>query len=175
MDLLKLHIGSRVRAAGWKNLDIEPGPEVDYVGDCKDLSQFPAASVDAIYASHVLEHLDYQAELLLALKEWFRVLKPGAPVMISVPDLEMLCRLFLSPQLDLGRRFQIMRMMFGGQTDPHDYHYVGLNWEFLGSYLNSVGFTDIERVKDFNIFDDTSKLKVDNVLISLNVKAMKPA
>jgi len=175
MALIKLHIGSRTHAAGWKTFDIEPGHEVDYVGNCKDLSQFSTSSVDAIYASHVLEHLDYQGELLPALKEWFRVLKPGAPVMISVPDLETLCRLFLNPQLNAEQRFHIMRIMFGGQTDPHDYHYVGLNWEFLGSYLQAAGFTDIERMKDFGIFDDTSKLKVGNVLISLNVRATKPA
>jgi len=29
-------------------------------------------------------------------------------------------------------------------------------------------------VKDFGIFDDASKLKIGNVLISLNVKATKP-
>jgi predicted SAM-dependent methyltransferase len=173
--MLKLHIGSRTRTEGWKTLDIEGGPEVDYTGNCKDLSQFAASSVDAIYASHVLEHLGYQEDLLRALREWFRVLKPGAPVMISVPDLETLCRLFLHPQSTADNRFQIMRIMFGGQMEPHDYHYVGLNLGFLRSYLKVAGFADIERVQDFGIFEDTSKMKFGGVPISLNVKAVKQA
>jgi len=171
---MKLHIGARTRADDWKTLDIAGGPEVDYVGNCKDLSQFATESVEVIYASHCLEHLAYQVDLLQALREWFRVLKPGAPVMISVPDLETLCRLFLQPQLSAKDRFQIMRMMFGGQIDPHDYHYVGLNWEFLGEYLWAAGFRNIERVQDFGVFDDTSTLKFGGVPISLNVKAVKP-
>ena len=35
--------------------------------------------------------------------------------------------------------------------------------------------TNIERVQDFGLFDDTSKLRFGGVLISLNVKAVKPA
>ncbi len=171
---MKLHIGARTRAEGWQTLDIDPGPEVDYVGDCKDLSQFATDSVEAIYASHVLEHLSYQNEILQTLKEWRRVLKPGAPVMISVPDLETLCRLFLDPRVKTDHRFSFMRMMFGGQLDAHDYHRAGLSWEFLGSYLASAGFTDIKRVRNFDMFDDASRTKFGDVPISLNVKAAKP-
>jgi predicted SAM-dependent methyltransferase len=172
---MKLHIGSRARAEGWKNLDIEPGPEVDYIGDCKDLAQFASDSVDAIYASHVLEHLSYQKEILRALKEWRRVLKPGAPVMISVPNLEILCRLFLDPQLKAEHRFYLMRIMFGGQIDPHDFHRVGFNWEFLGSFLAEAGYSDIRRVQEFGLFEDGSTTKFAGLPISLNVRAVKPA
>jgi predicted SAM-dependent methyltransferase len=111
---MKLHIGSRSRTEGWTNFDIAAGPEVDYVGSCQDLAQFETATVDAIYASHVLEHLGFQTDLPRALAELFRVLKPGAPVMISVPDLDALCRIFIHPQLDVHGRFLVMQMMFGG-------------------------------------------------------------
>ena len=92
---MKLNIGARVRAEGWHTLDIVPGPEVDFVGDCRDLEQFAENSVDTIYASHVLEHVRYADELAPTLKRWHAVLKPGGNVMISVPDLRMLCQLFL--------------------------------------------------------------------------------
>lgn len=170
---MKLHIGSRERADGWKTLDINPGPQVDFVGDCKDLSQFPEGSIDIIYASHVLEHLPYARELPHALKEWFRVLKPSGRAMISVPDLETLCRLFLEAPVDANGRFHLMRMMFGGQIDEHDFHCVGLTWEFLSAQLARAGFRRIDKVTSLGVFSDTSMLTFCGTLISLNVIAEK--
>ena len=114
---MKLNIGARTRAEGWHTFDIVPGPETDFTGDCRELSQFAANSVDTIYASHVLEHVRYATELAPTLKRWFLVLKPGGTLMISVPDLRTLCHLFLHPKAQIGDRFLIMRMMFGGQMD----------------------------------------------------------
>ncbi|MGE3474391.1 MAG: methyltransferase domain-containing protein [Rhodospirillaceae bacterium] len=171
---IKLNIGSRARVEGWKNFDIAPGPEVDFVGDCVDLSQIADGSVDTIYASHVLEHISYQVDLQAALREWFRVLAPGGTVMISVPDLEMLCRLYLSPTLKAEHRFQIMQIMFGGQIDEFDFHAVGLSHELLGYYLTSVGFQDAKRVEQFGLFPDCSLVQVAGVPISLNMTARKP-
>jgi predicted SAM-dependent methyltransferase len=171
---IKLNIGSRAKADGWKNFDILPGPEVDFVGDCVDLSQFADNSVETIYASHVLEHISYQQDLQAALKEWFRVLEPGGTLMISVPDLEMLCRLYLSPTLQAEHRFQIMQIMFGGQVDEYDFHAVGLSYELLSYYLNTAGFAEIKRVENFGLFLDCSLVQVAGVFISLNVTAQKP-
>jgi hypothetical protein len=39
-----------------------------------------------------------------------------------VPDLEMLCRLFLHSSLDEDARWNVTRMMFGGRTSEHDVH-----------------------------------------------------
>jgi len=171
---MKLHIGSRQAREGWKTFDIAPGPEVDFTGDCKDLSQFADGSVETIYASHVLEHVPYNREMMKTLREWLRVLKPGGTVMISVPDLDTLCRLFVHPQLTPENRFEVMRMMFGGQLDAHDFHYVGFDWHILNSYLGKAGFERVARVKEFGLFEDTSAMKVSGVPISLNVNARKP-
>src|SRR3546814_872382 len=121
---------------------------VDFVGGCHDLGQFSDGSVETIYASHVLEYLGYQTALPKALQEWYRVLRPGGTLMVSVPDLDTLCRLFVHPKVDGRGRFHVMRMMFGGQIDPHDFHYVGLTFEFLREYLHSAGFREIERVEE---------------------------
>lgn len=84
---LLLHIGGMQRRDGWKILNSRPGPEVDFVGDCKDLSRFAHDSVDQIYASHALERLAQDKELPLALAEFRRVLKPGGIAKISVAGL----------------------------------------------------------------------------------------
>jgi predicted SAM-dependent methyltransferase len=172
-DGLKLHIGGQEKREGWAILDALPGPIVDYVGNCNDLSFLAGSSCSEVYASHVLEHLGYNGELQKTLKDIHRVLKPGGRLRASVPDLETLCKLFLHPSLDGPGRFHIMRMMFGGRTTNYDVHYVGLTFEFLGTFLQEAGFHDIRRVQEFGLFQDTSTLRFGGVPISLNVEARK--
>jgi predicted SAM-dependent methyltransferase len=170
----KLHIGGQVRAAGWEVIDANPGPCVDHVGNAGDLSRFESSTFTDVYASHVLEHFDYKDELLATLKEWCRVLVPGGTLHVSVPDLDILTRLFCDrQQLSPQDRFLVMRMIFGGHIDRYDYHLVGLNDEFLAQYLAAAGFTDIRRVSELGFFDDTSTASLGGIPISLNVTAVK--
>jgi predicted SAM-dependent methyltransferase len=60
---IKLHIGGWEQREGWKILDTIPGPIVDYVGNCTDLTFLDDHSCCEVYASHVLEHLAYDGEL----------------------------------------------------------------------------------------------------------------
>ncbi len=170
---LRLHIGGLEAKPGWKILNIQPGDSVDFVGNCRDLSQFDDESVTEVYAAHVLEHLGYLEELPGALAEIHRILVPGGVARLSVPDFELLCRMFVHPELAADARFHIMRIIFGGQTDPHDYHRVGLTWEFLEKFLNEAGFSSVKRVSEFGLFADASSLKLFDNLISLNVEAAK--
>ena len=173
VDGIKLNVGGSEKREGWMILDALPGPVVDYVGNCNDLSFLSDESCSEAYASHVLEHLGYNGEIQRTLKGIHRVLKPGGRLRASVPDLETLCRLFLHPALDLPRRFHVMRMMFGGRMSEYDVHYVGLNFDFLRTFLHEAGFRDIQRVPEFGLFNDTSSLRFGGVLISLNVEAWK--
>ena len=171
---LRLHIGGKQRKPGWKILNAQPGAEVDFVGDCaNDLGQFEDGSVAEIYASHVLEHLGYNRDLPRTLAECHRILHAGGIARISVPDFEVLCRLFLDPERTKDERFFVMRMVFGGQIDEYDFHHVGLTFELLHDYLKQAGFSRVERVRDFGLFDDASTLRYANVPISLNVIAFK--
>lgn len=169
----RLHIGGEAPREGWKILNARPGQHVDYVGDLRDLSQFADQTFDLVYASHVVEHLPYQEDLPKALAGIRRVLKEGGRFMVSVPDLTTLCRLFLHPQGDSGSRFEIMRMMFGGQVHEFDFHYVGLTDEILAGYFQASGFSEVYRVKELGIFEDTSSMRYRGVLISLNMVAVR--
>lgn len=171
----KLHIGGQVRAAGWEVLDVTPSPAVDHVADARNLSIFGNDTFAAVYASHVVEHFDYKDELAATLTEWCRVMEPGGTLYISVPDLDVLARLFLDRQkLSPQERFFVMQMIFGGHADKFDYHLVGLNDQFLGSFLRLAGFTDMKRVARFDFFNDSSGLALNGVPISLNMIARKP-
>jgi len=172
----RLHIGGREKRDGWEILNILPGPDVDHVGDAVDLSRFADGSFAEVYASHVLEHFDYRQGLALALREWFRVLAPGGVLKLSVPDLDILAHLLLQRhKLDVNQRFEVMRMIFGGHVDAHDYHLVGLNQEFLAGFLSHAGFEPPQRVQRHGLFRDTSDTVVAGIPISLNVNACKPA
>ncbi len=170
---MKLLIGSRERPAGWESFDIEPGPTVDHAGDCKDLSRFAAGSVETIYASHVLEHIRF-ADIVPTLAEWHRVLQPGGTIMISVPDLNILSQIYVSPKLQGEEKFKVVSMIFGGQGDPHDFRYMGYDLETLAFCLYQARFRDMARVEDFGLFDDTSTMKFHGIAISLNVRPTKP-
>lgn len=170
---IRLHIGGKDPHPDWKILDIQPREYVDYVGNAMDLSQFEDNSVEAIYASHVLEHFDYVRELPVVLKEWHRVLHFGGQLMISVPDLPTLCHLYMEEGASAEQRFSIMRMMFGEQTDEHDYHKVGLSWEYLFMLLTQAGFRIIRKVDRFGLFNDCSEMVVFGKPVSLNIIATK--
>ena len=62
---------------------------------------FDDASVDVVYHSHMLEHLDREVASLF-MHEVLRVLKPGGIQRIVVPDLERICREYLQ-SLELSK------------------------------------------------------------------------
>lgn len=171
----KLHIGGAIRAEGWEIFDANPGPVVDHVGLVRDLSRFADGTFEAIYASHVVEHLDYVRELPDTLAEWLRVLVPGGCLYVSAPDLEALARLFLDKErLSIHERFYVMCMIFGGHLDRYDYHQVGLDQDILAKYLFDTGFVRLRRVNRFGLFADSSELEYKGVPISVNLIAEKP-
>ena len=172
-EVIRLHIGGDQVREGWKIYNAQKLPGVDYVGNCTDLSQFPDESVTEIYASHVYEHLSYQGELQKAMREANRVLKPGGLFRLGVPDLEVLCKLMLNPQIDPRSKHFVMRMIMGGQVDPWDFHKTGFTADILAALLHQFGFTHIRRVPDFGLFRDTTTLRYLGVPISLNVQCIK--
>ncbi|MBK8118892.1 MAG: methyltransferase domain-containing protein [Sulfuritalea sp.] len=169
---IRLHIGGVQIKEGWKILNVEAGEGVDFVGDVRDLSAFGDGCCSDIYASHVLEHVG-QAEVLPVFNELHRMLRVGGKLYVSVPDLEMLSWLFLSPALDSAAKFNVMRMMFGGQTTPHDFHQIGYCFDFLVDYLRDVGFAGVEHVESFGLFNDTSEFVFAGQRISLNLIVTK--
>jgi len=169
----KLHIGGTERRAGWQVLNVQPGEHVDHVADLRNLDQFADNSFDLVYGSHVLEHFGYIDDLPLVINSLHRIIRPGGRLLASVPDLEILSRMIADDSLTIDERFHLMRMLFGGQTDPYDFHYVGLDMGIMTHYLSSAGFREVYRVPYFNIFADSSNTLYKDTLISLNVVAFK--
>ena len=62
----------------------------------RPLSVARARSLSQVYMSHTLEHIDYMDALQPTLQEIARVIRPGGVLKCSVPDLAILCQMFLS-------------------------------------------------------------------------------
>ena len=117
---LKLHLGCGLNVVeGWVNIDgswnarlakyprlrralamarVIPreSAKVEWRGDLRILDvrdplPFATNSCDAIYASHLLEHL-FLDDALKLLRECFRVLHPGGTLRLVVPDLRAIVR-----------------------------------------------------------------------------------
>lgn len=87
-------------AADWRELrlDIDPAVQPDVVGSMLEMAAVPAASVDAVYSSHNIEHV-YAHEVPKALGEFLRVLKPDGFLVITCPDLQSVAALVAEDRL----------------------------------------------------------------------------
>ena len=97
----------------------------------------------------------------------------GCKFYVSVPDMDILCRMFIDPKAPLKVKHHAMIMMFGGQIDKFDIHYFGWNHQLVIDFFGQAGFKKLERVKSFNLFKDTSDYAPYGQPISLNVIAIK--
>lgn len=72
--------GHHAQEFGW---NFKPDVHVD---SCEDLSIFAGNSMDFVFSSHLLEHIeDYKA----ALKEWFRVVKQKGYLILYLPHRDL--------------------------------------------------------------------------------------
>jgi len=107
---MKLNIGSgKTTRPGYTSWDIIDGHSA-YPLD------LPDASVDAIYASHILEHFGHR-EVLPVLREWVRVLVPGGLLQVAVPNFDQVI-----VEYQNGNRDMVEMWLMGGQTNQYDQH-----------------------------------------------------
>ena len=94
--------------------------------DVRDPLPFATGSYEAIYASHLLEHL-YLDDALRLLHECFRVLRPGGVLRLVVPDLGAIVREYNGQQpFHNSAEYQSMpaadrmnrRLLFRGASPP---------------------------------------------------------
>lgn len=102
---------------------------------------FEDQSVDFIYSSHFLEHLD-KDEALSLLRESHRVLKTGGVIRVSVPDLSYAISLY-----ETGNVEEMLEMYFfnedeGSNFSRHKYMY---DFKLLKIKLEAVGFKHVIR------------------------------
>lgn len=154
---------------GWQvtALDVDPRCEPDVVASITDMAPVQSASVHAVQASHVLEHV-HDHEVPLALAEFLRVLVPDGDLLLQVPDLQQACAavadgrgeqpLYQSP----GGPVCALDMVFGFRPyialAPAMMHRTGFTCERLAKLLEAAGFVEVKAwVDQFDLFATAQK------------------
>jgi predicted SAM-dependent methyltransferase len=96
----KANIQKGFNSGQWQEVrfDIDPAVKPDLVGAMTDMSAVVAASMDALYSSHNIEHI-FAHEVPIALREFHRVLNPNGFVVITCPDLQTVCEALAQDKL----------------------------------------------------------------------------
>jgi predicted SAM-dependent methyltransferase len=155
------------RIEGFDGLDARPLPGVKYVADVRSLP-FGDASVDELAARHVIEHFT-RDQAMNILREWRRVLKPGAPITIWCPNLLYIAEQYLHlPDIDKNpeRKYHLLGWLYGEQNYPGNYHYFAYDWWLLSEFLLKAGFDRVEPLHDIhaqNLCVRAYNVKISNI------------
>jgi SAM-dependent methyltransferase len=134
-------------------LDLDPAVQPDIVCSITEMSPVAADSVDAIWSSHNLEHLQ-RHEVPLALAEFIRVLKPHGLLLLTLPDLRQVAQLVAEDRLEdqaytsLSGPITPLDMIFGHTAsltrgNPFMAHRTGFTARTLHKVLIEAGFVEI--------------------------------
>ncbi|MGT2504136.1 class I SAM-dependent methyltransferase [Bradyrhizobium guangxiense] len=150
-------------------------PDEIKLGDIVEGLPVPAETVVGAYASHVLEHLSYEA-FWVALRNTYSMLAPGGIFRLVVPDLETRARYYCS-ELARGAtdaNSQFLRLAHLGQEKRPNGIFGKFRssfgnsahlwmWDFpsMSTALTTIGFTNIRRAHFNDCEDPMFKLVED--------------
>lgn len=143
------------RAEGWSEIryDIDPGTRPDVVGSITDISAVEEDSMNALWSSHNLEHIN-SYEVPIALAEFHRVLRPDGFALITVPDLRAIARVIAETSLtdaiyvSPAGPITSLDVVFGHQAslqagNGYMAHRTGFTASSLGNALIGAGFAEV--------------------------------
>ena len=147
MRVCRVHWGcGDIRPAGWINIDIGSGPRIDISCDVREGIPLPDTSVDYISSQHALQEISI-LEQGKALRELWRILKPGGVLRMGLPDLDRAIACYLAGRNDY---FEWDWDTLSGNfiTFILDYNYTRtpFTYEFAEELLKKAGFKDVCRV-----------------------------
>jgi FkbM family methyltransferase len=130
---------------------------------------FDDNSVTEILASHVFEHLNPYHSIAI-LEDWLRVLKPGGKLIMEMPDIEGLCKRFVTAST--GERYGILNAIYGsvnttdvgGPDNITSPHLFGWWRQSLWDHMTNAGFTNIQFMEE----------QIPHPETNLRVEANKP-
>lgn len=129
-------------------LDIAPEANPNIISNAT-LLPFADCTFDVVHSSHVLEHFP-RAVWKSVLWEWLRVLKRDGEVWFNLPNIT-----WAAEQIVLHKRIDehVLNVLYGGQDNDYDFHYVGLTPEIMQLTLRNFGFEFIHlKTEVYNMF-----------------------
>lgn len=149
---LNLGCGDKILPS-YVNVDIvesRSGKRPDVICDLNDLIVFNDNSADEVLSVHVVEHF-WRWDVEDILKEWLRVLKPGAKMILECPNLYSACAQFVKDPVTFSKEDQrgqrTMWVFYGDPAwkDPYMIHRWGYTPESLAELMRKVGLVDVKQ------------------------------
>ena len=125
-------------------------------------------AIEAIFSSHVFEHL-FMDEVERLVDECFRVLKPGGVVRVVVPDLEKIMKLY---DANDPREFLASIYEVATRSAVKNSHHSGFTGAFISRLFQEAGFTKCS-VLEYKSGQCPDLNKLDNRPDSLFFEAIK--
>lgn len=126
-------------------------PEV-YNWDAEKLEEVLDGSVEAIYASHLLEHFEHP-KLLSILRLWRDKLVDRGEIIINVPDMRWIAEQILryeNGQLIESNHYYewegehgLQQVIFGSHAHPGEGHHAGFTKTSIKELFERAGFQDV--------------------------------
>jgi SAM-dependent methyltransferase len=167
-------------ASGWINSDTKAGAGVDLVCDIRKGLPLADGSIDYAVSVHALPELAYP-EVVPALEELRRVLKPGGVLRLVLPDLRKAIRAYLLKKDDYFQVSKDEARSRGGRFIVHTLWYgysrTLFTADFIQELLGKASFADVVLCR----YQQTASrfpeiVELDNRREeSLYVEATKPA
>lgn len=161
--MLNLGCGRDVRD-GFINIDLYSDDPSVVAMDVRNL-QFQDNTVDLIIASDILEHFSHR-EVDHLLHEWSRVLKPGGKLIIRCPSLKLQAQAYLR---GIWNADVASYMIFGGQTNPGDYHHVAFDPDSIKAHLEKAGI-EVNNIEEHDLPQDKGYINL-NMTVDASKKA----
>lgn len=166
---IKLDIGGGDHGGrnGWITVDTAAG--CDLYWDLREGLPFAERTVDAIYSSHLFEHLTF-ADGQALLRECLRVLKPGGSFSIAVPDARIYVEAYLGLR-EVPLEYFGWEPAFNSSTGIDAINYIAymagnhkymFDSENLLYRLQAAGFVDV-RSRDFDEETDLAERDYESV------------
>jgi GT2 family glycosyltransferase/predicted SAM-dependent methyltransferase len=144
---IKLNLGcGKYPLEHFINIDQDKNLKPDVVADARNLP-FESESIDEIYCGHLLEHFDFE-EGQKALKHWRELLKRGGRIQITVPNFDILAKIYLAnPTAENMRTMNELYIYAYVLKSHHRYCY---GESLLKSAMESAGFNNLEKMPKFH-------------------------
>jgi len=123
------------------NVDMADSPNVHIKADITKPLPIGDGEAEEIFSCATLEHLTFHQAVAL-LKEFQRIMKPGAMLMIAVPNLKQICAAYAAGIMPFRLANQYL---YGAQSDEYDFHKICFDFENLKGLLEYLGFTNVQE------------------------------
>jgi len=144
-------------APGYLHVDIQKKYHVEVIADCRKLP-FESNTLAEVRNAHVIEHFT-RVEMETIIEEWIRVLKVNGILRIICPDFRMICKKFISGEIDVERA---LSWTYGGQIDKYDFHFWMYTPETLTQLFMAHGLTNVGHKYTNEGWLEVTGIKLEN-------------